>query len=439
MSSKKSVSGGGSILLKLLILVLVAILAYSVHSPRQQWKKQAADLALARERMDNLHNAAGQFFFFNRHFPETVDDLLSALDTTRVEAQPYNFVYERKQVELDLEGNRDSMLVDADDTMRIRHFQWEDRGLENFLRPDSTFGEYYHTLIWADLKPLYEGLGTDTLHLVSDSPILVRKRGHGDHDRNLWVSTDRFFEALPDSSRFTAGRSVFQPVKNYSFTLPLDEVAECPATELPFDIQHVAKYKYRGEYQFTVDGEEGQELTTLARRQAFLNEVKNRASDAIGAAFSVLADSATAAGDEQYRIPDDLKKEIVVKETLVEARKVRSGEVLVAENDDFRIARADSIAYYSTRELSESILFPEYRAGTAAQFAAVMEEPDVQELLGRVRLTATFDSVGHDTVGVAVYSPITGEERYAEGIQRLFEVDPPENHGSIYNGSRSWD
>jgi hypothetical protein len=61
--------GGGSIFLKILIVVLIGVLYIAVDLPSRQWKKQAADLKEARLRMQNLNTATLQYLFFNRRFP----------------------------------------------------------------------------------------------------------------------------------------------------------------------------------------------------------------------------------------------------------------------------------------------------------------------------------------------------------------------------------
>ena len=89
--------------------------------------------------------------------------------------------------------------------------------------------------------------------------------------------------------------------------------------------------------------------------------------------------------------------------------------------------------------LREEVLFPEYQGATAEQFDLLLQRPEIQDLIARTRVVASYDTVAVDTVGLAWYSPIVGDEQYYTGIRHLFEVDPPQNHGSIYNGTKSWE
>lgn len=462
MASTQKVTGGGSILLKLLIVALVAVLVYAVTFPKRQWAEQAVDLKLARARMSNLYNAGLQYYYFNKHFPLSIDEMLSALDTTYTDASPFAFAIEPK-IDMDLAAERqdllelpaggdrderlarveelmrDSLLVTVEDTMRIAEFVIEDRGRIDRLRPDSTLLALHTTLIWGRMKPLYEGVGSDTLYLLSEEPIRVIRRKAGNLSRDLWASTGGTFLKRADGSWFAKGPTVRQPVRNYSYTLPLDEIGTCPSTGKPFVMKHVAKYGYKGSWLFTVDGEDGLPLETRVQRQSFLNELKGLAGDGIGAALTVITDSAKAAGNEAFRPSDSVKGAIVVRESLLAAAKVKKKQRMLAERDNSRVAGADSLAYYTADALRESILFPEYKGATAEQFDELLQRPEIQALIARTRVIPSYDTVKVDTIGLAFYSPIVGDEQYYSGVQHLFEVDPPENHGSIYNGAKSWE
>jgi len=462
MASKQKAGGGGSILLKLLILVLAAILVYAVQFPKKQWELQEQHRKLARERMENLYNASLQYYYFNKRFPLTIDEMLAALDTTKVEAGPQTFMIEPK-IDMDLAAQRqdlleaepsaerdaelarvetllrDSLLVTVEDTMRIARFRVDDRGRVGQLRGDGDRLDLYTTLVWAEMKPLYEGVGTDTLYLLSEEPITVVRRKAGDLSRDLWASTGGRFLQRADSAWFGRGATVMQPARNYSYTLPLAEIGADPATGKTFVMKHVAKYSYKGSWLFTVDGTEGEALADRVRQQTFLNEVKGLGSDAIGAAFQALADSAAAAGDPAYRMPDETKNAIVIRESLAAATQVKKDQRLLAERDNSRVAGADSLDWFTSAAVRADVLFPEYKGATAEQFDALLQDAAVQALLARTRMAASYDSVKIDTVGVALYSPITGDEQYYGGWKHLFEVDPPGNDGSIYNGTKSWE
>jgi hypothetical protein len=462
MASTQKGFGGVSILLKLLIAALAAVLFYAVSFPRQQWDVHAADQELARERMSNLYNAGLQFYFFNKRFPLSIEEALQALDTTFVEAAPFAFVIEQKiDMELAAEHQdlleaepsperdsrlarvesllRDSLLVTLEDTMRVAEFVFDDKGRRPHLRPDSSVATLYTTLIWARMKPLYEGLGSDTLYLLSEEPIQILRRKAGTLSRDLWAATSGRFLRRADETWFVKGPTVRQPVRNFSYTLPLDEIGTCPATGQPFRMKHINKYSYKGNWLFTVDGEEGDPLDSRVRQHSFLNEVKALAADGIGAAFAVLTDSAAAAGNEVYRVPEQERNAIVLRESLLAAGKIKTKQRLLAERDNSRVAGADSIDHYAADQIRAEILFPEYPAASAEQLDELLKQPEVRQIVERTRVVESYEPVKVDTVGLYFASPITGDEQYYTGLKHLFEVDPPENHGSIYNGTKSWE
>jgi hypothetical protein len=294
--------------------------------------------------------------------------------------------------------------------------------------------------IVAQVKPLYAGIGSDTLCLDSEHPITVIERKAGDLSRDLWASTQGKFIARPGTtSLFAAGPSARMPVKSYSLSLPLDEIGVCPTTKQPFLMKHVCKYGFKGAYRFTIDGAAGEPITTPGQQHAFLGALKDLASTAIGTVFGVLADSAMTAGNAQYRIPDETQVAVTVKETLALLPKLKPRQELVATADQSRVAGVDSLDYYTADALRTDLLFPEFQGKLAEPFNRLLADERIKDLVARVRMQPALDAVKVDTVGLAVYSPITGEEKYQRGLKRLFEVKPPENHGYIYNGTKSWE
>ncbi len=296
-------TGGGSILLKILIALLIVLLYFSVEIPSRQWKQQEKDLNLAHSRMQNLNTATLQYLYFNRTFPQSFEQLRSSLDTCMLNRPALSFNADPKQMNPDIA--RDSLLITAEDTMRIQGFEIRDAG--RGLSPDSM--QKNHTLIWARMKPQYEGLGSDTLHLWSDSEIKAWERNYGDYDFSLWASSPSRFERY-----FSRGDSAEIAVERFSFSLPFDSIFTCPSTDEPMQMKHVAKYSYKGEYLFELGAEEGDPVNTLARQEAFFAAARTQVANEIATRFQTLTDSAKAAGSTSYQVPEAEKNKIVVAE-----------------------------------------------------------------------------------------------------------------------------
>lgn len=425
--------GGGSIFLKILIVLLIGVLYISVDLPSRQWKKQAADLKEARLRMQNLNTATLQYLFFNRRFPQSFDDIRASLDTCILKMPPISFTADDKQ--LDLEILRDSLLISAEDTMRIAAFKVEDAGAIK-----SADGRTLnHTRIWASMWPQYAALGTDTLHLYCEAPIIIQKRAGGIRDFSIWASAGARFDRTLGG--MTKGDSCEIKVTDFSFSMEFDSIFNCPTTGKPFDFKHVAKFSYQGEYLFEVDGNTGSALSTKSHQEGFLAALKTLVSNDVALKFQVLADSAKAAGNISFQVPEDLKNKIIVKEVLAKVGTLKSGQKLSLAADKTQTARADSASSYTGAEFAEKILFPEAQpeGSLAKQFETLLADGSIKGLLPRVKVNTILAPVKIDTVGVAIYSPIKGDESYMTGWKKIFEVDPPENHGSIYNGTSSWE
>ncbi len=422
-------TGGGSILLKILIAVLIVVLYFAVEIPSRQWEQQEADQILARKRLTNLNTATLQYLFFNRKFPDTFEDLKASLDTCRLHVPPLHFIADQKQMNPD--AARDSILISAEDTMRVEAFTIQGGG--RGLSPEGM--ERYHTRIWAKMKPQYDALGTDTLHLWSDSEIKAWPREYGEMDFSLWASSPSRFERY-----FTPGDSAYVEVTRHSFALPFETIFTCPSTGKPFEMQHVAKYSYSGEYLFELEGEEGESVSTVARQQAFFEAARTQVANGIAERFQALTDSAKAAGNAQFQVPEAEKNKIVVEEVSTWLAKMEPGQKLAHSSERSHTARADSASFYTADRFVEDTLFPEATLGSRArQHESLMALPAVSQLVSALRVGSELDSVRIDTVGTALYSPIEGDEVYMEGFMRIFEVDPPENHGYIYNGTTSWE
>ncbi|MCB1047116.1 MAG: hypothetical protein KDC10_07910 [Calditrichaeota bacterium] len=424
--------GGGSIFLKILIVLLIGVLYISVDLPSRQWKKQAADLKEARLRMENLNTAALQYLYFNRRFPKTYDDMKASLDTCILHMPPVTFSYDDKQ--LDPDNPRDSLLVSAEDTMRIQSFALS----ENLSRTLEDGRTLKHTMIWATMKPQYSALGTDTLHLYCEQPIIVKRRGAGARDFSLWASAPARFDRAVGG--MTRGDSSFIKATDFSFSMNFDDIFTCPTTGKPFEFKHVAKYTYKGELLFELDGQEGQPVNARNQQEGFLSAVKTLVSNEVALRFQSLTDSAKAEGNETYQVPEDAKNQIVVSEILNRLNTLKPRQKFSLTSEKTQVARADSSDYFDNPAMAERTLFPETSDGSqGAQFKTLLASPAVQELLPRLVLDTRLEPVRIDTVGVAIYSPIVGNESYLSGWKKIFEVDPPENHGSIYNGTSSWE
>jgi hypothetical protein len=424
--------GGGSIFLKILIVVLIGVLYISVDLPSKQWKQQAADRKEARLRLQNLNTAALQYLFFNRRFPQTFEDIRASLDTCVLHLPAISFSADDKQ--LDAEILRDSLLISAEDTMRIAAFDVEDAG--KITTADGR--TLNHTRVWARMLPQYAALTTDTFHIYCEEPIKVWPRGGGVNDFSMWASAAARFDRTLGG--MTKGDSCSIKVTDFSFSMAFDSIFTCPTTGKPFDFKHVAKYGYSGEYLFEVDGAQGSAVTTRGQQEGFLSAMKTLVANEVALQLQSIVDSAKTSGNLTFQVPEDRKNSIVNREVLARLASLKNGQKLSLTAEKTQIARADSADFFTANDFAETILFPQATgSGQEKQYDLLLADASVQAMLPRMKLNTMIAPVKVDTAGVALYSPIVGDESYLTGWKKIFEVDPPENHGYYYNGTSSWE
>ena len=73
--------GKGSIIYKILIVILAVILVASIYYPKKLWDQEAKNTEECRYRMTNLYNAELQFQRFNYAFTDSLDQLIEFIKT----------------------------------------------------------------------------------------------------------------------------------------------------------------------------------------------------------------------------------------------------------------------------------------------------------------------------------------------------------------------
>lgn len=73
--------GKGSIIYKILILILVVALAASIYYPKKLWEQEAKNTEICRYRIENLHNAELQYQRFRGMYTDSLDELIQFVKT----------------------------------------------------------------------------------------------------------------------------------------------------------------------------------------------------------------------------------------------------------------------------------------------------------------------------------------------------------------------
>ncbi|NQT35087.1 hypothetical protein HQ587_07850 [bacterium] len=106
----------GSLLVKIIIGVLIIVLLLAIVTPKKQWKNQAAEEAVCRERMENIYFASKFYHRIARKFTSNLDSLLAFAVQESIDVHPPGFKMDRLTRE---ESGLDSFQVDYFDPYQL--------------------------------------------------------------------------------------------------------------------------------------------------------------------------------------------------------------------------------------------------------------------------------------------------------------------------------
>ncbi len=427
-----------SYLYRALIVLLALLLVFTVRYPQQQWKEQAANRDMIRSKLEDISKMSFQHYFFHRYFTENLDSMIAHIRYDSLRVMPMPVLWERKQVDLGMEGTRDSLLIDFEDRFHgdtLRIIQSTPNQVDIVIEP----------------KPLYVGIGTDTLRLVSADSIRMLHRVGGLAETAWWASTPLEFTSVTVAH----GDTILMPIVNYIFANPIDEITNTPLYHEEFELFNLLKLTYDGRIDFLLEAEPldtsllVDEKTTLLFLDLFKNDLKEQYTE-------LVTDLATRLREElenpDYELPRDSIVNIIegeMREAMAELaelpRAQRRGSSQTYENQlttaNTLTFRADSLTHFKEYVNVSETVFPLMLTPDMRNlYLKLLEDEAIHATLSRMRATTSFAVAKQDTVGQAVYAPIP-ESALTERslLDRIFGVDLPEEHGSIYGGVKTWD
>jgi hypothetical protein len=430
-----------SYLYRALIVVLILILIFTVRYPKQQWEEQATNRDQIRSQLEDISKMSFQHYFFHRYFTENLDSMIAHVrGDTLPDVQPMRIVWERKQVDLGMEGTRDSLLIDYDDRFRgdaLLVIQNEPDQVDIVITP----------------KPLFSILGTDTLRLISSDPIRMIHRLGGLAETAWWASTPLEF----DSIAVIHGDTVSVPIINYVFQNPIDRMTDTPLFNEEFVLYNLLKLTYAGTIDFELMAEplDSSLLTDEKSALLFLDLFKNDLKETYTTRVTALATTMREElEDAEYELPRDSIVNIIESEMRLALAELtdlprqasrRSNNMVTYQNqlvtDNRETFRSDSLEYFQEYENVQETVFPLMLTPEMRQlYKKLLAEEQFQGIMERMQSTVGFAIANTDTVGQAVYAPIP--ESAAENrsiLDRIFGVGLPEDHGFIYGNVKSWE
>ncbi len=95
MPEKVDSRSPGSFVLKIIIGVLIIILLLAILTPKKQWKNQAAEETVCRERMENIYFASKFYHRLTHKFTSNLDTILAFAAQESIDVHPPGFKLDR--------------------------------------------------------------------------------------------------------------------------------------------------------------------------------------------------------------------------------------------------------------------------------------------------------------------------------------------------------
>ena len=438
-------TGKGSIVFKILIVLLLVVVMTSILYPKKEWERQANDEIICRQNMENIYYSTLQYLKKYRTFNSDLDSLVRFMEADSMLVPPGNFEIERLTV---WESPRDSFLIGFPDLYHYKELTW------NYQGPD--------TLI-VNLVPFdrYKSIPSSKMNFYSDDSIFAMERGKGVKDIyvNVWgKSRIKYERASSDSSWLS--------LTQFAVSEDPQVFKICPSTGTPYKITTNVKVKLSGtvDYQLLKNGE-GNVAGNEFLMNVFLKKMKN---DAAMEALRILKSDTTIFVEESKKaarmifgeevnldsIPetadttriasvrdsllDDLRESMLQDNFNFLLNGMKPGARLVLDEDASRVIPIDSVLSWQDSLRIKNLLFS---SELDNKEKSMLAKDEIQKLFQSLSATEKYAIAGLDTVGLTLECPI--DSLYYNPnktiLQKIFGVGPEHNHGKIYNGDYSWE
>lgn len=438
-------TGKGSIIFKIIIVLLIAVVLMAVLYPQKQWKAQAEEEESCRLHMENIYYSSLQYLKKHKTFIDNLNSLISFMETDSLLAPPGLFEIERLTV---WESPRDSFLVGFPDLYHYQRLDWE------FIGPESLS----MTLI---PKERFSLVPESRMHFHSDDSIFVLRREKGIEDIYVYVwgkSRIRYERMASDSALI--------PTKYFAVSEDPEDFRICPTIGTPHKISTNVRVKLTGEIEYRVLRKEGGNVSEDEfLRNLFIKKLK---SDAAVEALRVIKSDTTLfikKADEAKVLvlgvipPDTVEMSekdstriatvrdsllVGLKDSLLYANFSRNFAALkprskiLMEEEIPKIIHSDSVAAWEDSLRIRNLLFSLVLDEKEQELAS---SEDIQAMFNRLEAKTKYYIAGIDTVGLTISCPIDSAyiKKDKSILERIFGVGPTPNHGEIENGDYSWE
>lgn len=406
MALDKPVHPKGSIILKILIVLLLGLLLTSILYPSYQWKQQNQQRDICRLRMENLLYVSREYASKTKTYTENLDQYLTFISDDSVWIDPPR--YEIESLVRD-ESGKDSLMVDFTDEFHLSHLTVDN------LRPDSI-------QVRAVPRPQFRNLPITTLILTCPSPIsaVYREKNVTDHALLLYAGQRMNYQWIyPEPVLMKATEALI--------SLPLDSLRECPTMHTPYKLHVNVRARLEGTVNFLVNKTP---VDTNVTRDTLILDLLNHHIESVS-----LTDVMLAVQQDTALIPKrDSLLAATFHQKLAAVKPNRSFDV----SGDYSInVPADSMPNWDNPLRIKRSVFVMHIDSLSQ---ALKKFPDFQELASRISYNESYRVAKIDTVGITILCPIDSlyHEPGRSIIKDIFGVGPPKNHGQVVNGDLSW-
>jgi len=438
-------TGKGSILYKLIIVVLIAVVIASVSIPKKEWNRQEEERNLCRLHMENVYFSSLQFLKEFKSYPNNLTSILEFMETDSMLAPPGIFEIERLTI---WESPRDSFLVGFTDMFHYQRIDW------NFMSPETV------SMILIP-KERFSIVPESRMVFSSDDSIFVERREKGEEDiyLNLWGKSRINFERL-------AADSTWIPTKSFAVSQDPEEYRSCPSSNEDYLISTNIRPLFKGLIEYTILRNTGGNVSD----NSFLSSlfVKKLRSDAAVEVLRIFnADTALFMNKEMEAkeliyggsVPDTMEYTSedstliattrdslinIIKDSLltdyynktIKAMKPRAKILL--DEEATRVIDSEDLALWDDSLKIRDLLFNPEMTPSEQELS---QREDVQNIFKRMDTSERYYIAKIDTVGLTISCPIDSVYRkpHRSILEKIFGVGPTLNHGDIANGDYSWE
>ncbi len=404
----------GSLILKVLIVLLLVMLIASVLYPGRLWEEQDNLVQATRDRMENLNYVVQRYNQVNNRFTADVQELITFIQQDSIEVRRPVIEFERLSL---YDADADSFIVGFEDLFHYDSLKVE-RLHEDTLRMTIIPRERYNDLI------------PECGFIVScPRGISFEYRDRGDNDIYVYIYAPGEIHRAQYPEEFPEVRV---PSHRYLLFMDVDEITSDAILNEPFTLNLNAQIDIEGELEFTLL-RRGEPDPPVLSNELATNLLMN--SLARGAR-SKLTEFLTEAGDsslyeQQLELANDFYDEEI--NTYNSSRRPKTLDA----NTQLSIP-VDSVSFYDNETIIRNQLF---HVVTDQQLRQWQGLEKTQEALARTTYTESYQMVSVDTVGVTISTAREGryEVPPATFLDKLFKVGPVENPGYIRNNDLSWE